>query len=115
MSESTVKQKAPLTWNHVEKSPRVSYVDTLLQKVFEGNRLLSVLLLKVTPGQVAMVEQVDQDVEDRLHVVAARLVVASARVKRREEKVARELVQVLFCNVLVGWLVDELLREPEVD
>jgi len=90
-------------------------VNSLLQKVFESDWLLSMLLFKIAPGQVAVVEQVNEDIHDRLHVVAARFVVTPARVERCEQEVACELVLIFFLHVLFGQAVNETLGKPKID
>jgi hypothetical protein len=75
-------------------------VHALLQQVSELYFTSLELALEVVPGQILLIKQVDQEVEHRLYVVASRLVVPSARVKRREQKIAAELIHELFSDVI---------------
>jgi len=65
-------------------------------------------LVKVTPRQIVFVQKVNHDEKTALDVISPALVVTAARVQTGEQEVARELLDILLCNML-ALLVQKLL------
>ena len=62
---------------HIEKLTGVVLFETLLKVILEGLILPLELLLKVRPGQLAPIDQVDQDIEGSFNIIPSRFVVSS--------------------------------------
>lgn len=70
------------------------------QEVFEFIIGVFKLLVEVAPGQVVLIEEIHHDVHGALDVVSPRLVVAAAGVETCKKKIAGELLDEFFLEVL---------------
>ena len=98
--EHSLEAHVQVLWDHAEELPRVRLLQPLLQVVLEVQILVLEHLVEVGPGQLLVVEEVNQNVKGSFYIISTRLGISTARIERREKEVAAELVQLLLLNVL---------------
>ena len=102
------------TWDEFEDLFCVLEVETLPQKVLKLIVGGLEFFVEISPGQEALVQQIDHYVHDRLDVIPSALVVAPARVEGCEQEVPGEFLCVNFLHVRAV-IVKVSASEPKIN
>ena len=89
-------------------------IEALPQKIFELITGVLELFVKVSPGEITLIKEINHDVHETLYIISSTLIVPPATVETGKQEVATEFLSINLLN-MAAIIVQVPASQTEVD